>query len=114
MGSGKTSRAETFTLSGFSKNLKTCLPKPSKPQFNSQFGWHLRYQSSKVDTEEDLSGEPGLVTSTKEGNHSSSMGGRSSKARSGRVSSPRGLDGNNSIRVTATAPSLQSSITFLS
>merc|ERR1712018_28154 len=50
MGRGKSSRAETFLLI-LKQNLKRCLPKPSKPLCNSQFEWHLRGWSSKVDTE---------------------------------------------------------------
>merc|ERR1712226_946746 len=106
--SGKSSRAETFLLI-FKPNLKRCLPKPSKPQCNSQSEWHLRWLSNKVDMEEDLSGEPGLATSTKvdSNKHRSSNGGDCNKGRNGRVNSPKDLDGNISIRVVAIALNFQ-------
>jgi len=67
-----------------------------------------RWWSSKLDTEEDLSGEPGLVTSTKvDSNKHRSNGGKCNKGRSGRVNSPKDLDGNISIRVVVLALSFQ-------
>merc|ERR550517_2384888 len=120
--SGKTSRAETSAFLLILKaNLKSQIMSSQALKATVQQSVRMASQvvEQQVDTEEDLSGEPGLGTSTKVGKDStllSSLGGTSSssKGRSGRVSLPRGSDGSTSIRVMDPAPSLQSSITFLS